>query len=42
MPLYFGYGIALAGRRLVNRQFAKAAAILRASLGLKFKPVSGK
>ena len=42
MPLYFGYGIALAGKRLVNGQFAKAAAILRASAGMRFKPASGK
>lgn len=36
LPLYFGYGIALAAKRLVNGQRAKAFAIMRASFGLPF------
>jgi GT2 family glycosyltransferase len=36
LPLYFGYGLALAARRLANGQRAKAATIVRASLGLPF------
>lgn len=34
LPLYFGYGIALAGRRMLKGQWAKSSAILRASFGL--------
>lgn len=37
LPLYFGYGIALSGRRLLKGQWPKAAAILRASFGLPFR-----
>jgi GT2 family glycosyltransferase len=36
LPLYFGYGLALAGRRLLKGQWPKASAILRASFGLPF------
>lgn len=37
LPLYFGYGLALAARRLLSGQTAKAASILRASFGLPFR-----
>lgn len=36
LPLYFAFGLILAIRRLIRGQRAKAAAILRASLGLSF------
>lgn len=44
LPLYFGYGIALAAKRFGRGQRAKAAAIWRASFGLPFvkSTASGK
>lgn len=43
LPLYFTQNLMTAGRRLLRRQPAKAAAVVRASLGLPFRrPASGR